>query len=116
MGTSVYAAFGIRSTESTLCTAHVGSASQLVDACLATDDELQRCMTAGKRGLRLDRLGNEVCGDRAHRLIERRGEHRFEVTVFHDADEFDRRCHFAGALSKARADRSLQAVLQRLAV
>lgn len=114
MAVGNYTRLGIRSTESTMCTTHVGSAAQLTDACLLTAEELQRSEQRAAQSLRLDRIGNEVHGSGVHRIIERRGEDRFAVSVFHDDDELARRMDLAGASSKARADRAFQSWLRRL--
>jgi hypothetical protein len=109
-----YEVFGIRTIESTACTVHRGSATQLEDTCLVNHDELQRCRADVKCALRLDRLGNDARGALAHRVIECKGSDRYVVTIFHDENEFDRRFYLAGAASKARADRAFQTFLQRV--
>ena len=109
-----YDAFGIRTSESTLSTTYRGTAPQIADSCIATDAELREARARSGGSLRLDRLGNEVRGIGAHRIVECKGADRYTVIVLHDDDEVDRRMELAGAASKARADRAFQAMLQRL--
>jgi hypothetical protein len=96
-----YRAFGIRTTDYVGCKRHSGTASQLIDACLLTEDDLDAVRVKVRAW----------CGARR---IERRGD-RCAVTMYCTAQQLRDLGEVALSERLAREDRAFQTFLNRLA-